>query len=41
MLVEAGLVTESPFGRWRSYFINPKALSYFIEKLREDFLLKD
>lgn len=40
-LVEVGLVTEKPSGRWKYYFLNPKVLGSFIDRLREDFLLKD
>ncbi|WP_003543957.1 ArsR/SmtB family transcription factor [Desulfotomaculum nigrificans] len=39
-LVEAGLVTEEPRGKWKMYFINTKTLRQFIEQLNQDFALK-
>jgi len=36
-LVEAGLVTEEPRGKWKMYFINTKALRQYIKQLNYDF----
>lgn len=39
-LVEAGLVTEEPRGKWKMYFINEAVFKHFINKLNTDFALK-
>lgn len=36
-LVEAGLVTEEPRGKWKMYYINNKTIQKFIEQLNQDF----
>lgn len=39
-LLEAGLVTEEPRGKWKVYFINTDTLRTFIDQLNKDFALK-
>ncbi|AQS59227.1 ArsR/SmtB family transcription factor [Desulforamulus ferrireducens] len=39
-LVDAGLVTEEPRGKWKMYFINTKTLRQYIEQITQDFALK-
>lgn len=39
-LVEAGLVTEEPSGKWKIYFIKAKTLRQFMEQLSNDFKLE-
>lgn len=39
-LLEAGLVTEEPRGKWKIYFINTGALREFMNSLNEEFALK-
>lgn len=39
-LIESGLVTEEPRGKWRVYFINTKTLRQYIKQLTQDFALK-
>lgn len=39
-LLEAGLVTEEPRGKWKMYYINNKTLKQFIEQLQINFELK-
>lgn len=39
-LVEAGLVTEEPRGKWKVYFINTRALRLYIKQLGKDFALE-
>ena len=39
-LIEAGLVTEEPRGKWRIYFINKKTLRQYIQQLNLDFTLE-
>ena len=39
-LVESGLVTEEPRGKWKIYFINTQTLRLYIEQLHQDFALK-
>jgi len=39
-LVEAGLVTEEPRGKWKVYFINIKTLREYIKQINQDFVLK-
>lgn len=36
-LVEAGLLVEEPRGKWKYYYINPKTLREFRERLSKDF----
>lgn len=39
-LVQAGLVTEEPRGKWKVYFINTKTFRVFIEQINKDFALE-
>lgn len=39
-LLEAGLVTEEPRGKWKMYFINTNILRQYIEQINQDFALK-
>ncbi|MTI80881.1 MAG: winged helix-turn-helix transcriptional regulator [Firmicutes bacterium] len=39
-LIETGLVTEEPRGKWKIYFINTKKLRDYIKQLEEDFALE-
>lgn len=39
-LVDAGLVTEEPRGKWKMYFINTQTLRQYCEQLTQDFALK-
>ncbi|MGQ9557611.1 MAG: ArsR/SmtB family transcription factor [Desulfurispora sp.] len=39
-LVEAGLVTEKPSGKWKYYFLNREVLQQFIRQLQQDFDLE-
>lgn len=39
-LVEAGLVTERPSGKWKYYFLNREVLQQFISQLQQDFQLE-
>ncbi|MHB1044191.1 MAG: ArsR/SmtB family transcription factor [Eubacteriales bacterium] len=39
-LIEAGLVSEEPRGKWRVYFINIGSLRKFIGQLKDDFALE-
>jgi ArsR family transcriptional regulator len=39
-LTEAGLVTETPVGKWKYYFVNTGAVQQFIDQLSQDFLSK-
>jgi ArsR family transcriptional regulator len=36
-LVDAGLVIEEPFGRWKYYYLNSKTMREYIEQLNKDF----
>lgn len=38
-LIESGLVTEEPRGRWKYYFLNLGKFKHFIDQLNEDFNL--
>ncbi len=39
-LVEAGLVTEQPSGKWKYYYLNQDVLQQFIRQLQQDFQLE-
>ncbi len=39
-LVDAGLITEEPRGKWKMYFINTKTLKQYCEQLAQDFVVK-
>lgn len=39
-LVEAGLVDEEPRGKWKMYYINPRALGKFAGQLKKDFKIE-
>lgn len=39
-LLEAGLVTEEPRGKWKIYYINTHTLNSFINQMNKDFDLK-
>lgn len=36
-LVDAGLVVEEPFGRWKYYYVNDKTIREYTEQLNKDF----
>lgn len=39
-LADAGLVTETPRGKWKVYFLNEDTLAEYLSQVKEDFSIK-